>query len=94
MAFAFLDPRQGSKSGLVDPAKRLGSLRGKRLGILWNNRPLGDALLRNVAQALNDKYGLEEVYFTNKTFIGNAAPDELIAELASRVDAAIVGVGD
>ena len=94
MTFVFLDPRQGSKFSLVEPAKRLGSLRGKRIGILWNNRPLGDALLRNVAETLNKKYGFEEVYFTKKTFIGNAAPDEIIEDLASRVDAAIVGVGD
>ena len=94
MAFVFMDPRQGSKFGMVDPAKRLGSLRGKRLGLLWNNRPRGDALLRHVAEVLNEKYGFEEVYFTKKTFIGNAAPDEIIADLASRVDAAIIGVGD
>jgi hypothetical protein len=94
MAFVFLDPRQGPKSGLVDPAKRLTSLGGKRIGILWNNRPRGDALLRHVAEVLNKKYGFAEVYFTKKTFIGNAAPDEIIEDLASRVDAAIVGVGD
>jgi hypothetical protein len=94
MSFVFLDPRQKSKFGLLDPAKRLTTLRGKRIGILWNNRPCGDALLRNVAEALNAKYGLEDVYFTKKTFIGNAAPDAIIEELAARVDAAIVGVGD
>jgi hypothetical protein len=94
MAFTFLDPRQGPKSGLVDPARRVTTLSGKRVGILWNNRPRGDALLRSVAEALNQKYGLEEVYFTKKTFIGNAAPAELIEELAARVDVAIVGVGD
>ncbi len=94
MPFAFLDPRQGSKFGLVEPAKRLTTLNGKRIGILWNNRPCGDALLRTVAETLDRKYRLEDVYFTKKTFIGNAAPDEIIEDLAGRVDAAIVGVGD
>jgi hypothetical protein len=94
MAFVFLDPRQGPSTGAVVPAKRLTSLTGKRLGILWNNRPGGDALLTHVAESLKQKYELAEVYFTKKTFIGNAAPQEVIDDLASRVDAAIVGVGD
>ena len=94
MAFVFLDPRQGPKTGTVAPAERLTSLQGKKLGILWNNRPRGDKLLKYVADVLEQKYGFAEVYFSKKTYIGNAAPQEIIDDLASRVDAAIVGVGD
>lgn len=94
MAFVFLDPRQGPKAGWMAPAARLTSLRGKKIGILWNNRPRGDKLLKYVAELLQQKHGFAEVYFTKKTFIGNAAPQEIIDDLASKVDAAIVGVGD
>jgi hypothetical protein len=94
MAFVFLDPRQGPSRGAVVPASRLTSLAGARLGILWNNRPGGDQLLQQVAEFLNQKGELAEIYFTKKMFIGNAAPPEIIDDLASRVDAAIVGVGD
>lgn len=94
MAFVFLDPRQGPSTGAVVPADRLTALTGKRIGILWNNRPGGDRLLRHVAESLDQKYEFSEIYFAKKTFIGNAAPPEIIADLASRVDAAIVGVGD
>jgi hypothetical protein len=94
MGFVFLDPRQGPSTGAVVPAHRLASLAGRRVGVLWNNRPGGDRLLRHLAQLLHQKYEFSEVYFTKKTFIGNAAPQEVIDDLATRVDAAIVGVGD
>ncbi len=94
MAFSFLDPRQGPSTGAVVPANRVTSLTGKRIGVLWNNRPGGDKLLTHVAESLNQKYEFSEIYFTKKTFIGNAAPQEIIDDLASRVDAVIVGVGD
>ena len=94
MNVMFLDPRQGSSLGVVVPAKRLASLANKRLGLLWNNKVGGDVLLRHVADLLHQKYDLAEIYFTKKTFIGNAAPAEIIDDLVSRVDAVVVGVGD
>ncbi len=94
MAFVFLDPRQGPKVGGVEPAGRLASLKGKKLGILWNNRPRGDKLLKLVAELIQQKCEVADIYFTKKPFIGNEAPQELIDDLASKVDAAIVGVGD
>ena len=94
MTMIVLNPRQGPSAGVVVPAKRLASLANKRLGLLWNNRPGGDWLLKHIAELLDRKYHLAETYFTMKTFIGNAAPAEIIDELVSRVDAVIVGVGD
>ena len=89
-----LDPRQKPSADMVVPAKRLTSLTNKRLGLLWNNRLGGDRLLKHVAELLNQKYHFAEIYFTKKTFIGNAAPVEIIDDLVSRVDAVVVGVGD
>ena len=89
-----LDPRITPGQRRVTPAPRLETLTGKRLGILWNNRLGGDKLLAHVATALKQRYGLQEVHFTRKTFIGNAAPTELLDALVNRVDAVVVGVGD
>ncbi len=89
-----LDPRQAPSAAMVVPAKRLTTLRHRRLGLLWNNRLGGDRLLRHVAELLDRKYHFQEIYFTKKTFIGNAAPLEIIDDLASRVDAVVVGLGD
>jgi hypothetical protein len=89
-----LDPRILAGSRKVVPAPRLESLTGKRLGILWNNRLGGDRLLRHVGDVLTEKYGVAEVYFTKKMFVGNAAPEEILNDLVTRVDAVVVGVGD
>ena len=94
MSMTFLDPRQGSSAGMVVPAKRLKSLANKRLGLLWNNKPGGDRLLRNVAELLHHKHNLAEIYFTKKMFIGNAAPPEIIDDLVARVDAVVAALGD
>ena len=89
-----LDPRLKRREKKVEPAPRLESLTGKRLGILWNNRLGGDALLRHIGEQLKQQHGLADVYFTKKTFVGNAAPAELIDDLVSKVDAVVAGVGD
>jgi hypothetical protein len=89
-----LDPRLERSSRIVTPAPRLDSLAGKRLGILWNNRLGGDRLLKHVGDVLKETDGLRDVYFTKKTFVGNAAPAEIIDDLVTKVDAIVVGVGD
>ena len=94
MSIQFLDPRQGSKFEGAKTAVRLDSLRGKRLGLLWNHRLGGEPLLREIGKVLAERHGLAEVYFTKKLFVGNPAPPEIIDDLVSRVDAVVVGIGD
>jgi diacylglycerol kinase family enzyme len=94
MTFKFRDPRLGSSLSTVNPAQRLTTLANKRIGLLWNNRAGGDRMLKQVAEVLNEKHHLGDVYFTKKTFHGNAAPAEIIDDLVGKVDAVIVGVGD
>lgn len=89
-----LDPRLKKTSRMVTPAPRLKTLEGKRVGILWNNRLGGDRLLKHVGKLLQEQHGVSEIYFTKKTFVGNAAPGEVLNDIVSRVDAAICGVGD
>lgn len=89
-----LDPRLKKVSRVVPPAPRLEALANKRVGILWNNRLGGDRLLKHVGTLLQTQHGVSEIYFTKKTFVGNAAPKEVLDDLLSRVDAAVVGVGD
>jgi hypothetical protein len=94
MSMTVLDPRLKPGGRGVTPAPRLETLTDKRLGILWNNRLGGDKLLKHVGEILRQKHKLAEVYFTKKTFIGNAAPAEIIDDLVQRCDAVVVGVGD
>jgi hypothetical protein len=94
VSYVFLDPRQGPTGGLVEPAQRPADLKGLRIGVLWNNRPGGDKVLRQIVRILNERHEFADVYFTKKPYIGNEAPEAIIQDLRSRVDAAIVGVGD
>lgn len=89
-----LDPRLTPGGRKVAPATRLETLTNKRIGILWNNRLGGDQLLKHVGELLQKDYGAAEIYFTKKTFVGNAAPAEILDDLCKRVDAVVVGVGD
>lgn len=43
---------------------------------------------------LKQRYRVREVLFREKPFLGNIAPEPLLAEIAARADAAITGVGD
>lgn len=94
MRFEYLDPRQGPIGGRVAPAPRLATLDGARIGILWNGRPGGDTVLREIARILDERHRFADVCFVAKPYLGNEAPEAMLDELQARVDAAIVGVGD
>lgn len=95
MTFEFLSPRQGPTRGLVEPASRPGNLRGKRLGLLWNNQVGGDYTLNRIGQLLDDRHGLADIFFIKKPFLGNGAPDDILdAIVAAGVEMAVTGVGD
>ena len=72
-------------------APRLQSLRGARIGILDNCKEFADVVLRGVAEALQRDYGVAEVKFWQKSYLGVPSPDA--AEMAAQCDAVINGVG-
>lgn len=74
-------------------APRLRDVKGRRIGLLWNNRPKGDVVLNLLGKELSSRHDVK-VAFRSKLRVGTGAPDELIAELVSSTDAVIVGVGD
>lgn len=90
-----LDPTEPRKAG-EQLSPRLDSLNGKRLGLLWNGRRPGpgDKVLQGIAEALRGRYDIQDVVFMTKPFLGNMAPEGMLAEMASKVDAMLAGVGD
>jgi hypothetical protein len=94
LSFFYLDPRQGPAGGLVEPAPRLATLTGARIGALWNNRPGGDVVLRETIRILDRRHEFADVCFVKKPYLGNEAPEAVLQELEARVDAALVGIGD
>lgn len=72
-------------------APRLKTLKGARIGILDNCKEFADVVLRGVAEALERKYGVAEIRFWQKSYLGIASP--YAEEMAAQCDAVINGVG-
>ncbi len=89
-----LNPTAGPARGTSGVAPRLATLDDKTIGVIWNGRAYGDRILSEVLDRLKQRYRVREVLFREKPFLGNIAPEPLLAEIAARADAAITGVGD
>ncbi|MBI2906638.1 MAG: hypothetical protein HYX92_03160 [Chloroflexi bacterium] len=90
----FFDPTEGPSKEEAKLAKRPATLDGLTLGVIWNGRPVGDAILKRVIQSLRSRYRIEDVLFRRKTFVGNMSPPEIMDELATKCQVIIIGVGD
>ncbi len=89
-----LNPTAGSARGRSGLAARPSSLDDKTLGVIWNGRAYGDRILAEALDLLKQRYRIREVLFREKPFLGNIAPEPILAEMAARADAVITGVGD
>jgi hypothetical protein len=89
-----LNPTAGSARGTSVLAPRLGALDGKTIGVIWNGRAYGDRIITEAIDILKQRHRLREVVFLEKPFLGNIAPEPILAEIAARADGAITGVGD
>ena len=92
--FKVLNPTAAPARGRSGIAPRPASLDDKTIGVIWNGRAYGDRILSEVLDLLKQRYRVREVLFREKPFLGNIAPEPLLAEIAARADAAITGVGD
>lgn len=72
-------------------APRLKTVRGARIGILDNCKEFADLVLSGVAEALKRDYGVKEVRFWRKDYLGK--PSSFASEMAAACDAVINGVG-
>ena len=90
-----LDPTDGPFRTATVLARRLDSIEGATLGIIWNGRPHGDKILQRVAKELSDRWGCSTAEFLQKPFMGNVAPGEFFQTLLTRrVNFVITGLGD
>ena len=89
-----LDPSAPPRSLSHNMALRPDDIRGKRLGFLWNSKPNGDLLFGRLEQLLREKYELTDVVYRRKPTSSAPATPQVMDELATSVDVAIVGLGD
>jgi hypothetical protein len=79
----------------VAPARRLTTLRGKRLAVIWNGKLGGDILLKRISEVLIDGYGVSGIEWISdrgdtKKVLEQAVVDRIIATC----DGAVLGTGD
>ena len=89
-----LDPRGGSTHEDTGIAPRPDSLDGLVIGLLSNNKPNSELLLRDVAGMLKQQYAVEDVIEANKGSHRIPAPAEMIADLSERCDVVITATAE
>ncbi len=94
MGFTIFDPTDGPIAKTFTPADRLGSLKGKVVGVLDNGKTKSDLLLREIQNLLRSEVGVSDVVTIRKPSAYRPAPEEQLNDLARRADAAITGIGD
>jgi hypothetical protein len=76
------------------PARRLGSLKGKRVGFIGNLKPNCDVLLHTTEEIMKERLGVVETVYREKSSCSVGAPAAMLDEVASLSDAAVVALGD
>ena len=89
-----LDPRGGSIHEDTGIALRPDSLDGLVIGLLSNNKPNSELLLRDVAGMLKQQYAVKDVIEANKGSHRIPAPAEMIADLSERCDVVITATAE
>ena len=84
-----LDPRDTAETPAAARALRPASLDGKTLGLLSNNKPHSEELLRMVADIIGQRYSLAGVVEYNKGGHQWPAEHSALEDLARRCDVMI-----
>ena len=88
------DPRGKIHAEHRDPAPRVASLDGLRVGVLDNTKWNGWKLLERTMAILGDEVRFASVQRYKKESFSSVADDALLARIAAENDIAITGIGD
>lgn len=75
-------------------APRLTSLRGARLGFLFNQKTNNEALMDALAAAIGERAALAAAPKWRKSSVYRAAPQRMQKEILESCDALVAGPGD
>jgi hypothetical protein len=75
-------------------APRLDSVRGRTIGFLGNLKPNCDVLLHTTEELLLTRQGIATTVYREKSSCSSGAPVDMLDELGSTCDAAVVALGD
>ncbi len=90
-----LDPTgDGGLAADTTLAPRLGSLRGKTLGLLDNGKPNGSVLLTEIGSYLRERYGLRDVLIYTKSYFGTPVQQTQVEKILAECNFAVAAIGD
>ncbi len=75
-------------------APRLKTLDGKRIGLVWNGKPNGDVLLKEVGKLIKERFPTAEVVPHRVSYSGRKLPPGEVEAVAKDVDAGVFASGD
>ena len=89
-----LDPTREAAGAEPTYADRLGSLKGKRIGLIENTKYNSDNVLKRIGEILIRDYGAASYKLYRKRYSSVPAHDEFIEALVDECDVMVAGVGD
>ena len=88
------DPTSAPVVREVRLAPRPADLRGLRLGLVENTKFNADILLLKLADRLRDRYGMTMTHMARKRSPSHEVDETAIAQLKTRSDVVVSGIGD
>ena len=90
------DPTGRKKSKTkVAPARRLTTLQGKRLAVIWNRKLGGDIFLKRVSDLLTEIYGVSGIeWVSDKGYTNRVIEQAVVDHIVTTCDGAVLGTGD
>ena len=88
-----LDPFSPPRAAKGEAAARVGSMRGKTLGLLSNGWRSFDVMLAHIAGEAVQRQGVGAVVSRKNPNSASTTPKATMEELAANTDAVVVGVG-
>ncbi len=89
-----LNPTAPARELRHSMAARQPDIRGGAVGFLWNSKPNGNVLFSRLEELLSEKYEISNFVHRRKPTSSVPATQEVLDELASSVQAVVVGLGD
>jgi hypothetical protein len=93
MVFRVLDPTMEKAAPLGQPAPRLGTLRGKTIGVISNGKEGTKGFFRHLDEMLRREHGVRDVVLRVKSNYSAPADPHIVDEIR-KWDAVVTGLGD
>ena len=93
MPVTLIHPGNENVPRAATPPARLGSLAGKKLGLLDISKPGGSVFLDRLEKILRERHGVAEVIRARKPTFSKNAPQQVIEQLRG-LDAVVEGLAD